>query len=196
MYAVIQTGGKQYRVQPGDIFQVEKLEGDVGASVKFDQVLLLSKAEGESSKIWLGKPLVSGAAVEAEIVGQGRGDKIVIVKMKRRKQYRRTKGHRQFYTQLLVTGLDNGSGEKVNLSAEDRKNRLNRFQSHLKPRGLGATPKTLGSRKRLAAQRSAGGPGKSAAPAGAAQASQAPKKAAGTASAKKPAASKAKKASE
>src|SRR5689334_12320329 len=103
MYAVIETGGKQYRVQPGDIVQVEKLEGDIGTAAKFDQVLFFSEGNAEAAKIVLGKPYISGAAVQAEIVGQGRGSKILIVKMKRRKQYRRTQGHRQEYTQLLVT---------------------------------------------------------------------------------------------
>lgn len=151
MYAVIETGGKQYRVQPGDIFQVEKLEGDVGSAVTFENVLLLSKANGEDAQIWLGKPLVSGAKVQAEIVGQGRGEKLMIVKMKRRKQYRRTQGHRQNYTQLIVTAVDNGAGEKLALAANDKKAKLGKFQSHLKAKGSAFTPKTLGSRKRLAA---------------------------------------------
>lgn len=135
MYAVILTGGKQYRVQPGDIIQVEKLDGEVGGKVKFDQVLFASKADGENAKIWLGKPTLSGASVDAEVVGQGRGDKITIVKMKRRKQYRRTKGHRQDYTQILVTAVANGSGESMNLADADKKAAMSKFQSHLTPRG-------------------------------------------------------------
>jgi large subunit ribosomal protein L21 len=177
-YAVVETGGKQYRVQAGDIFQVEKLEGEVGSSVKFDRVLLLSKAGTDNSQIWLGKPLVSGASVQTEIVGQGRGDKILIIKMKRRKQYRRTQGHRQDYTQLLVTSVDNGAGEKMALEASAKTEKLAKFQSHLTAKGLAFTPKTLGSRKRLAAA-------KAAAPA--AEKTAAPKKAAA------PAASKSKK---
>ncbi len=176
MYAVIVSGGKQYRVQPGDIVQLEKLEGDVGAAVKFDQVLMVSKPNAENSQVWLGKPTLSGASVQGEIVGQGRGEKILIIKMKRRKQYRRTQGHRQSLTQVLVTGLDTGAGEKVSLSAEDKKAKMSKFQSHLKAKGPAQTPKTLGSRKRLAAA-------KAAAPAQAAGAEKA-------ASAKKPAAKK------
>ncbi|MBL7713821.1 MAG: 50S ribosomal protein L21 [Bdellovibrionales bacterium] len=153
MYAVIETGGKQYRVQPGDILQVEKLEGDVGSAVKFDKILFASKPGAENSTIFVGKPLLSGASVGAEIVGQGRGDKILIIKMKRRKQYRRTQGHRQFYTQVLVTSVDNGSGEKLALSDADKKTKLDSFISYLAPKGLAHTPKTLGSRKRLAAQK-------------------------------------------
>jgi large subunit ribosomal protein L21 len=153
MYAVIETGGKQYRVQPGDFIQVEKLDGAVGASLKFDQVLFLSKGDQESSNVVLGKPLINGASVQAEVVGQGRGEKILIIKMKRRKQYRRTQGHRQNYTQILVTAVDSGSGEKLELSADDKKAKLSKFQSHLKPKGPAATAPTLGSRKRLAAAR-------------------------------------------
>ena len=151
MYAVIETGGKQYRVQPGSIVQIEKLEGDVGAAVKFDKVLFLSKPEAEASKVWLGKPYVSGATVQAEIVGQGRDKKVVIVKMKRRKQYRRTQGHRQYQTQLLVTAVDNGAGEKLALDAAAKTAALGKFHSNLKAKGPAMTPKTLGSRKRLAA---------------------------------------------
>src|SRR5947209_6848737 len=135
MYAVIESGGKQYRVQPGDFLQVEKLEGEIGSSRKFDQVLFFSKADGENVQVILGKPYVKGASVEAEVVGQGRGEKILIVKMKRRKQYRRTQGHRQNYTQLLVTAVDSGAGEKLILSDADKKAKLGKFQSHLKPKG-------------------------------------------------------------
>lgn len=149
MYAVIQTGGKQYRVQPGDIVQIEKLEGEVGTSVKFDQVLFASNGLADASKIWLGKPLLSGATVEAEVVGQGRGEKILIIKMKRRKQYRRTQGHRQELTQVLVTSVANGAGETATLSASDKEAKLGKFYTQLKPKGLASTPKTLGSRVRM-----------------------------------------------
>ena len=145
MYAVIATGGKQYRVQPGDILEVEKLEGDVGSSVKFDQVLFASKG-GEAGQIWLGKPTLSGASVQAEIVGQGRGEKIVIVKMKRRKQYRRTQGHRQWLTQLLVTGVDSGAGEKASLSSEDKQKKMSTFRTSLTPKGEAFTPKQIKTR--------------------------------------------------
>jgi large subunit ribosomal protein L21 len=154
MYAVIETGGKQYRVKPGDFVQVEKLKGDIGASVQFDQVLFLSKKEAENQQVTLGQPYIQGANVEAQVVGQGRGEKILIIKMKRRKQYRRTQGHRQEYTQLLVTAVGNGSGDKAVLSDDDIKTKLSQFQSHLKTKGSAHTAPTLGSRKRLAAQRS------------------------------------------
>lgn len=145
MYAVIHTGGKQYRVQPGDIVQIEKLEGEVGNPVSFERVLLVAKPNGEQApQVWLGKPELSGARVSGEIVGQGRGDKILIIKMKRRKQYRRTQGHRQFLTQVLVTEVATGAGESAKLSDSDKKSRLAGFQSHLAAKGQAFTkPKWL-----------------------------------------------------
>ena len=134
MYAVIQTGGKQYRAQPGDVIEIEKVTGAAGEKTKFDEVLLVAKSAGEGSSIWLGKPTLAGASVEGEVISQGRGDKVLIVKMKRRKQYRRTQGHRQELTHVLVTGISNGSGESATLSAEDRKTVLAKFQSHLTPK--------------------------------------------------------------
>ncbi len=150
-YAVIETGGKQYRVQAGEIVQVEKLDGEVGAKAQFKNVLMIASLSADATKITLGKPLLSGALVDGEIVGQGRGEKLLLIKMKRRKQYRRTQGHRQNYTQVLITGLSHGS-DKVTLSDADRNTTMSKFQSHLKPKGLGHTPKTLGSRKKLAAK--------------------------------------------
>ncbi|OFZ80913.1 MAG: 50S ribosomal protein L21 [Bdellovibrionales bacterium RIFOXYD1_FULL_53_11] len=141
MYAVIETGGKQYRVQPGDVIQVEKLDGEIGGSTNFDKVMFFSSHGGEKTEITVGKPYLNGALVSTEIVGQGRGDKIIIVKMKRRKQYRRVKGHRQEYTQLLVTGVDSGSGQKYELSAEEKKTTLSKFQSHLKAKPQEAATK-------------------------------------------------------
>jgi len=100
MYAVIKTGGKQYRVQQGDKLRVEKLAGAVGDAVTFDQVLMLG---GEALK--LGQPLVGGAKVEAKIVGQGLGKKLIVFKFRRRKNYRRKNGHRQPFTALEITNI-------------------------------------------------------------------------------------------
>jgi large subunit ribosomal protein L21 len=102
MYAIIESGGKQYRVKQGDLVQVEKLPGDVGAKVVFDRVLLLG---GSADAPIIGRPLVQGAAVEGEIVRQGRGDKVTIFKFKKRKNYRRKIGHRQAFTELKVTSI-------------------------------------------------------------------------------------------
>jgi large subunit ribosomal protein L21 len=100
MYAVIKTGGKQYRVSEGDRLRVEKLEGAIGDTVNFAEVLMLG---GE--KLSIATPLVSGAKVSAEIVSQGLGKKIIVFKMRRRKRYRRKNGHRQPFTELKVTGI-------------------------------------------------------------------------------------------
>lgn len=100
MYAVIKTGGKQYRVSEGQKLFVEKLPGQVGDKVALDQVLFVS---GDSPKI--GQPIIAGASVAAEIVDQGRGKKIVVFKFRRRKNYRRKTGHRQPYTELKITGI-------------------------------------------------------------------------------------------
>ena len=108
MYAVIKTGGKQYRVQPGDVLVVEKLDGDVGAEVSFDQVLML----GGDSGVTLGAPLVEGALVRATLIETRRGDKIKVFKKIRRQGYRRTRGHRQSESVLRVTGLE-GAGESA-----------------------------------------------------------------------------------
>ena len=100
MYAVIKTGGKQYRVATGDKLRVEKLPGSVGDAVVLDQVLLLG---GETVK--LGTPVVPGAKVEAKIVSQGLGKKLVVFKFRRRKNYRRKNGHRQPFTALEITNI-------------------------------------------------------------------------------------------
>jgi large subunit ribosomal protein L21 len=107
MYAVIQTGGKQYRVQPGDLLVVEKLDGDVGAKVAFDQVLLVG---GEGQTV-VGAPLVDGGVVHATLVETRKGEKVRIFKKIRRHGYRRSRGHRQFETVLRVTGLAGGGLE-------------------------------------------------------------------------------------
>jgi large subunit ribosomal protein L21 len=103
MYAVIQTGGKQYRVEPGKTVVVEKLDGDEGAPVVFDQVLLVSSGDGGSVSI--GKPIVAGAKVTGSIVEQGRGEKLVVFKFRRRKNYVRKNGHRQDYTAVKIAEI-------------------------------------------------------------------------------------------
>ena len=108
MYAVIESGGKQHRVEKGEILQLEKLDAATGDKVKFDKVLLVG--EGESVKI--GKPYVQGGQVTAEVLREGRGDKIKIIKFNRRKHYKRQQGHRQWYTEVKITGIKAGGGEQ------------------------------------------------------------------------------------
>ena len=98
MYAVVRTGGKQVRVSPGQTVRVERLDGELGARIELDEVLLVG---GEGSPR-VGTPVVAGAKVVGTITNQGRGDKIVVFKMKRRKNYRRKQGHRQAYTEIRV----------------------------------------------------------------------------------------------
>ncbi|MBI4995505.1 MAG: 50S ribosomal protein L21 [Rhodocyclales bacterium] len=101
MYAVVKTGGKQYRVVAGEKIKVEQIPADVGAEITLDQVLMVG--EGESVKI--GTPIVAGAKVTAKVVAHGRHDKVNIFKMRRRKHYQKHQGHRQNYTELEIAGI-------------------------------------------------------------------------------------------
>ncbi len=105
-YAVIKTGGKQYRVAPGDKLRIEKLPGAVGDAVTFGEVLLVGGAEGAA--VHIGRPLLAGAAVEAKITAQDREKKIIIFKFRRRKNYRRKTGHRQPFTAVEITSIRSG----------------------------------------------------------------------------------------
>ena len=100
MYAVIKSGGKQYRVQEGQTLKLEKLEVATGEAIQFDEVLMV--AEGDDIKV--GAPLVEGAKVSAEVVSHGRGDKVTIIKFRRRKHSMRRAGHRQWFTEVKITG--------------------------------------------------------------------------------------------
>ena len=100
-YAIVQTGGKQYKVQAGDTFRVESLPGDQGDEVTLDDVLLLS----QDGNLTVGEPLVAGARVTTEVVSKGRGKKIIVFKYKPKTRYRRKNGHRQSYTELRVIGI-------------------------------------------------------------------------------------------
>jgi len=102
MYAVFKTGGKQYRATTGDVLKVEKIEAEKGATVELDQVLMVG--EGEDVKI--GAPYLEGGKVTATVVEHGRREKIKVIKFKRRKNYRRQMGHRQYFTQIEITGID------------------------------------------------------------------------------------------
>ena len=100
MYAIIETGGKQYTVREGDVLRIERLSADAGASYTFDKVLAIG---GDEAKF--GTPLVEGASVAAEIVTEGKGKKLMVFKKKRRKRYKRTAGHRQIFTEVKITGI-------------------------------------------------------------------------------------------
>ncbi len=98
MYAVIKTGGKQYRVQAGEKIKIEQIPADVGSQIVLDEVLMV----GTGETVTIGKPLVAGAQVSATVVSQGRADKVRIFKMRRRKHYQKRQGHRQNYTEIQI----------------------------------------------------------------------------------------------
>ena len=104
MYAVFATGGKQYRAAAGDVIKVEKLDAEEGATVELDQVMLVS----DGDEVVVGEPLVKGGKVTATVRGHGRGDKVEIVKFKRRKHHLKRQGHRQAYTELEITDIAKG----------------------------------------------------------------------------------------
>lgn len=119
MYAVIETGGKQYRVSPGQTVEVELLPSEPGATVTLDRVLMVSTGE----KTTVGQPVVQGGAVVATVIGEGRGKKVIVFKYKSKKRDRRTTGHRQDYTYLTVTDIQSG-GESI--VADDDRHRYER----------------------------------------------------------------------
>ncbi|WP_333591658.1 50S ribosomal protein L21 [Brevundimonas sp.] len=129
MYAVIKTGGKQYRVQPGDVIVVEKLDGEAGANVSFGDVLMLGGDKG----VTLGAPLIAGASVAATLVETRKGEKVKIFKKIRRQGYRRTRGHRQMESVLRITGIE-GAGEKAKWDGET--SLLTKAEINARARGL------------------------------------------------------------
>jgi len=109
MYAVFRSGGKQYRAAKGDVLRLEKIEADEGATIEFDEVLLV----GEGSDIKVGTPLLSGSTVSGKVVRQGKSRKVPVVKFKRRQNYLRQGSHRQFFTEVEITAIAGGSAKKA-----------------------------------------------------------------------------------
>ena len=114
MYAVFRTGGKQYRASKGDRVRVERLDANEGDSVEFGEVLLV----GEGSNVKVGSPLVSGSKVKGKVTAQGRDKKVMVIKFKRRKNYKRVKGHRQHFTEVEITSIT-GAGRKKASKAKE-----------------------------------------------------------------------------
>jgi large subunit ribosomal protein L21 len=114
MYAVIKTGGKQYRVEPDDVIKIERLDNEAGSDVTFDQVLLV----GEEGNATVGAPTVDGASVVGTVLEQARGRKIIVFKKKRRKNYRRKAGHRQDLTVVRITDIVGADGKRASASAK------------------------------------------------------------------------------
>jgi len=117
MYAVFRTGGKQYRAAKGDVLRLEKIEGGEGTTVEFDEVLLV----GEGSSIKVGSPLLSGSTVSAKVICQGKSRKVSVVKFKRRQNYLRQGSHRQFFTEVEITGIAAGTAKKAAPKADAAK---------------------------------------------------------------------------
>ena len=175
MYAVIKTGGKQYRVQPGDVIVVEKLDGEAGSNVSFGDVLMLGGDKG----VTLGAPMIAGATVAATLVETRKGEKIKIFKKIRRQGYRRTNGHRQMESVLRITGIE-GAGEKARWDGEVSLT----TKAEMNARARGLAPRTEG----LGVEETEAKPARNAAAPKAAKAEAAP---ATEAAAEKPAAKKA-----
>jgi len=173
MYAVILTGGKQYKVKPGDVLDIEKLEIGVGETVTFDKVLMIIDGE----KVELGAPYISGKAVKGEVVAQGRGKKIRIIKFRRRKHSMTTQGHRQYLTTIRITDV---AGKKAEAPKTAAKPAAEKKAAEAKP----------ATEKKPAAKPAEKKPAAKAAPKKAAEKKPAAKKDDKPAAAKKPAAKK------
>jgi len=136
MYAVFRSGGKQYRASKGEVLKLEKLDADEGASVKFDEVLLV----GEGSDIKVGSPLLAGSSVSAKVLRQGKSKKVSVVKFRRRKNYLRQHTHRQFFTEVEITGIS-GAGKAAAAPQEEARK---------KPAATKAPAKKAAARKPVA----------------------------------------------
>lgn len=115
MYAIIETGGKQYRVQEGDTMRVERMEGEPGQEILFDKILLVGKGE----EVRVGSPFLEDARVRAEILAHRRGRKILVFKYKRRKDYRKKQGHRQAYTGIRIKAIESGQPSATEDETQD-----------------------------------------------------------------------------
>ena len=115
MYAVFRSGGKQYRAAKGDVLRVERIDGDEGATVSFDEVLLV----GEGSDVKVGRPTVDGSSVSAKVLRQGKSRKVPVVKFKRRQNYLRQGSHRQFFTEVEITGISSSGASKAAPAKEE-----------------------------------------------------------------------------
>ena len=133
MYAVFRSGGKQYRAAKGDVLRLEKIDADEGATVKFDEVLLV----GEGSDVKVGSPTLSGSSVSGKVLRQGKSRKVSVVKFKRRQNYLRQGSHRQFFTEVEITGITGGGAKKAAPKAEAKE----------KPAEKEAAPKKAAAKK-------------------------------------------------
>jgi large subunit ribosomal protein L21 len=157
MYAVFRSGGKQYRAAEGDVLRLEKIEADEGATVKFDEVLLV----GEGSDIKVGNPVLAGSTVSGKVVRQGKSKKVPVVKFKRRQNYLRQGSHRQFFTEVEITGITGGSAKKAapkkEAAAEDKPTaeKATKKKTAKKPAAKKAAAKKTATKKPAAKKKAA-----------------------------------------
>lgn len=156
MYAIIETGGKQYRVAAGDVVSFEHLNGDVGQTVTFDKVLLIG---GKSdNQVMVGKPYVDSAKLQAEIVEQSKGEKLLTIKYRRRKGYRRMIGHRQLLTRFLITKIEDGKGQSAAFDTAKRADALRTASVPTRKKERVAKAATKPAAKKAAAAATAAAP--------------------------------------
>jgi large subunit ribosomal protein L21 len=159
MYAVFRTGGKQYRAAKGDVLRLEKIEADEGATVTFDEVLLI----GEGAGVKVGDPLLSGSSVSGKVLSQGKTKKVNVVKFKRRQNYLRQGSHRQFYTEVEITGISGSGAKKAQPKIEAAAETAVKDDAAEKPAAKKAAKKTVAkkaaskktSKKKTAAKKTA-----------------------------------------
>ena len=143
MYAVFRTGGKQYRAAKGDVLRLEKIEGDEGATVSFDDVLLI----GEGADIKVGNPILTGSSVSGKVLRQGKSKKVSVVKFKRRQNYLRQGSHRQFFTEVEITAISASGAKKATPKAETA--------GAEEPAAVKEAPKKAAPKKKAAAKKTA-----------------------------------------
>jgi large subunit ribosomal protein L21 len=159
MYAVFRTGGKQYRAAKGDVLRLEKIEADEGATITFDEVLLI----GEGADVKVGDPLLSGSSVSGKVLSQGKTKKVNVVKFKRRQNYLRQGSHRQFYTEVEITGISGSGAKKAQPKKEAAAETAVKDDAAEKPAAKKAAKKTVAkkaaskktSKKKTAAKKAA-----------------------------------------
>ncbi len=149
MYAVFRTGGKQYRAEKGDVLRLEKIDADEGDTLEFDEVLLV----GEGSDIEVGSPTLTGSAVSAKVLRQGKSRKVPVVKFRRRQNYLKQGTHRQFFTEVEITGIKGASGGKA--EAKDTSKSDSGEKAETKPAAKKKTTKKKTAAKKKTAKKSA-----------------------------------------
>jgi large subunit ribosomal protein L21 len=146
MYAVFRTGGKQYRAAKGDVLRLERIEAEEGATIKFDEILLV----GEGSDVKVGSPLLAGSTVSGKVLSQGKTKKVSVIKFRRRKNYLRQGSHRQFYTEVEITDISTGGGKKAAPKAEAAEKKADSKPAAEKPAAKKKVAKKAAAKKATA----------------------------------------------